>query len=174
VAGVAKVRIDGLEIDQDLDFQRRSWIVQRIGWALMFLIVLAAVLGLLGPGRLSHGRADAPGAMSVEYQRLSLYETPDTLTVRLEPAVTAQDTVRVALDRGFLDSAKMTSVLPPPVRVEAAAGRLVYVFAVAERGTPMTITFGFEPQVIGPRRGVVALEGAPAGGSVTFRQFVYP
>jgi hypothetical protein len=172
--GVEKARIDGLEIDQDLDFQRRSWVVQRIGWIFMTLFVLSAGVGLLGSGPLSHARAEAPGAMSVEYQRVARLETSETLTVRLEAAATAGTGVRLSLDRQFLDSARMASVLPPPTRVESAAGRLIYVFAVAEPGTPMVVTFNFEPQEIGRHRAIVGLESSPAPRSLTFHQLVYP
>ena len=140
----------------------------------MTLFVSAAAVGLLGSGPLSHARAEAPGALSVDYQRFARLETSETLTLRLEPAVTGGTSVRLSLDRQFLDSAKMASVLPPPVRVESAAGRLIYVFAVAEPGTPMVVTFNFEPQEIGRHRGIVGLESAPGPRSITFRQLVYP
>ena len=38
-------RVGDLEIHQDLPFQRRSWTVQRVGWAIMALVVLAGLLG---------------------------------------------------------------------------------------------------------------------------------
>jgi hypothetical protein len=31
-----------IEIDEDLDFQRRYWRVQRVGWALLALFLVAA------------------------------------------------------------------------------------------------------------------------------------
>jgi hypothetical protein len=171
---VATTRVDGLEIDQDLDVQQRAWRIQRVGWGIMTLFVLAAVAGLLGSGPLSHARAELSGTMSVEYQRFARLETNETLTVRLEAAATAGDTVRISLDRAFLDAAKMASVLPPPVRVESAAGRLVYVFAVAEPRTPMLVSFNFEPQATGRQRGTVSVESAAEPRSITFRQLVYP
>ena len=172
---VEHVRIDGLDVDQDLDFQRRSWVVQRVGWVLMTLFVLAAAIGLLGSGPLSHARAEAPGAMSVDYQRFARLETSETLTVRLEPAAIVGSSIRLSLDRRFLDSARMASVLPPPTRVESATGRLIYVFAVAEPSAPMVVSFHFEPQEIGRHRGIVGLESAtPATRSIAFHRLVYP
>jgi hypothetical protein len=152
---VAIVRIGGLEIDQDLEFQRKAWVAQRVGWALMALFVIAAAVGLLGSGPLSHARAAVPGVMTVEYERFALFETSETLRVRLDPAATAGEVVRLSLNREFLDSAKMGTVLPPPARVESAAGRLIYVFAVGEPRAPLVVTFTFEPQGIGVHQGVV-------------------
>jgi hypothetical protein len=41
-------RIGDVEINQDLDFQRRCWTVQRIGWIVMAVLVLSALLGVFG------------------------------------------------------------------------------------------------------------------------------
>jgi hypothetical protein len=171
--GVAIVRVGDLEVDEDVPFQRRAWVAQRIAWVLMALFVLAAAVGLLGSGPLSHAHIDVPGLMTVEYERFARFETSETLTVRLEAAATAGETVRLSLNRDFLDSAKVETVLPPPARVEAIAGRLVYVFALAERRVPLSVTFTFDPQKIGVHEGTVGLESAETR-RVTFRQLVYP
>lgn len=167
-------RVGSLEIDQDLAFQRRSWVVQRVGWVLMAVLVLAAALGFLGSGPLSRARAEVPGLMTVEYQRFARLETGETLTLRLQPAATSGDAVRVSLDQAFLGSVKLESVQPAPARVEAAGGRLVYVFAVAEPRVPTVVTFRYEPREIGTLRAVVALESMSEARHVTFRQLVYP
>lgn len=170
---MAIVREGGLEIDQDLEFQRKAWVAQRVGWALMGLFVLAAAVGLLGSGPLSHARAAVPGVMTVEYQRFARFETSETLTVRLEPAAITGDVARLSLNRDFLDSSKIDTVLPPPARVESAAGRLIYVFAVADPSAPLVVTWSFEPQQVGVLEGVVRLESR-AAQQISFRQLVYP
>jgi hypothetical protein len=43
-------RAGNLEINQDLRFQRRMWAVQRIGWAVMALIVLVGLVGVVRDG----------------------------------------------------------------------------------------------------------------------------
>ena len=49
-----------LEVGQDLDFQRREWAVQRVGWGAMALVILAALLGLFGSsGPLSRAATNA-------------------------------------------------------------------------------------------------------------------
>lgn len=169
---VAIVRVGSLEIDQDLEFQRKAWVAQRVGWALMALFVLAAAVGLLGAGPLSHARAAIPGVMTLEYERFARFESSETLTVRLDSAATAGEVVRLSLNREFLDSAKIETVLPPPARVESAAGRLIYVFAMGEPRVPLVVTFTFEPQDIGVHEGIVRLESRDA--RIAFRQLVYP
>jgi hypothetical protein len=80
-------RAGDLELNQDLRFQRRMWAVQRIGWAVMALVVLAGLLGLFGPGPLSSATAGKEeGPLLVEgYERFVRFRIPTTLQVRLDP-----------------------------------------------------------------------------------------
>jgi hypothetical protein len=171
---VENARVDGLEVDEDLEFQRKSWTAERVGWVVMALFVLAAAAGLLGSGPLGHATAGVPGVMAVDYERFARLETSETLTIRLEPAAIPARTVRLSLSREFLDGSKVVSILPAPERVESAAGRLVFVFAVAEPRTPMVVTFNVEPQQFGRSQGIIGLESLPEPRFVTFRQLVYP
>lgn len=168
-------RVGDLEIDQDLTFQRRSWIVQRTGWTVMALLLVAAMLGVLGSGPLSKGTIEVPERGRVEYARFARYQTPDTLTVHLGHAATPQREVRLGVDRVFLDRSKIEAVMPPPLRVEGLADRLVYVFAMARTGEPLTITFVLQPQRLGLAHARLTLETAAGEPTaVAFRQMVYP
>jgi hypothetical protein len=166
--------LDGLQIEEDIAFQRRSWRVQRVAWAVMALILLAGLLGVFGSGPLSQATASMPGVLAVEYQRFARYDTPDTLSIRLEPAATGGPAVRVGLDRAYLDHSKIDSMVPPPARVHGAGDRLVYEFPIAEPGRPLTITLALEPQQIGIVHGRVTLERDGGVETVSFRQLVYP
>lgn len=74
-------RIGDLDIAQDLEHQRREWVIERIGWAIMALILLAALAGLLGSGPLSNARIDHPGShLSAEYNRFERYQSPTKRT----------------------------------------------------------------------------------------------
>ena len=77
-------RVGDLEINEDLRFQRRMWAVQRVGWivtALVVLAALAALLGLLGPGLLSTSAKAGSGGASLsveEYEQVLRYRKPTT------------------------------------------------------------------------------------------------
>ncbi len=49
-----------LDVEEDMAFQRRNWRAERIGWAAMVAIVIAAVLGLFASGPLSWATAQTP------------------------------------------------------------------------------------------------------------------
>jgi hypothetical protein len=168
---VAIHRVRDLEIDEDLDFERRSQRVERIGLVVMGLVVLAALLGLLGSGPLSHATAVGTG-VALDYDRFTRFQTDQTLTVHVAPPATGRE-VRLWLDREFLDAVRLDAVLPPALRVEAAPDRAIFVFAVAEPARPLRVTLRLQPERIGPLRGRAGLEG-PAAATVRFRQFVLP
>jgi hypothetical protein len=170
---VAIRRVRDLEIDEDLAFERRSLPVERVGIGIMVAVVLAATLGLLGSGPLSHATARGDG-LAIEFQRFSRYQSSETLTLRLDESATRAPEVRVWVDRGYLDHSRLETVLPPPVRVEAASDRVVLVFAIAELERPLAISLNLQPERIGPVRGRAGLEDRTTAGAVEFRQFVFP
>ncbi|MGH7964579.1 MAG: hypothetical protein ACRERD_22680 [Candidatus Binatia bacterium] len=165
-------RVGDLELNQDLDFQHRSWIVQRIGWAVMALVVLAALLGLLGPGPLSSTVVGIRGApLWGEYDRFAHYQAPTQLRIHLQLGTQREGEARVWLDRNYLDSVQVKNVIPQPDSVEAGPDRLIYTFRVSEPSQPAIVTFYLEPEQIGPLSGRVGLD---RGQSLSFRQFIYP
>jgi hypothetical protein len=167
-----------LQLDEDLEFERRSWRAQRVGWLVIVLLLVAAALGFFGSGPFSKRSAAIPGLMRVEYQRFGRYQTPETLTIRLEPQATAGGVVRLGIARRFLNHSKVESIVPAPDRVEASDNRLVYVFPLVQPGLPLVVMFRLQPEQFGSIRGRITLPAGPdpadAGPSIGFRQFVYP
>lgn len=169
--GVA--RLDGLQVNEDIAFQRRAWRAQRVGWALIALLLAVAVLGFLGSGPLSRATAIVPGVMRLEYQRFARYQTPETLTIRLEPSALAGPVARVGIDDRYLHGMEIKSVVPPPRAVHAAGDHFVYEFDVARPDRPLSVAFLLAPQRIGPVEGRVVLQ-RPGAHVAAFRQVVYP
>jgi hypothetical protein len=168
----AIIRVGDLEVDQDLAFQQRSWTVQRIGWIIMPLLVLAALLGLLGPGPLSSATVGSEaGPLWLEYDRFGHWERPTNLQLHLGANVAAQGLARIWLDSAYVEKMQIEQVTPQPESVELAANRLIYTFQVAEPGQPTFITFHLKPEKFGPNRGEV---GLVEGSSLQFSQFIYP
>jgi hypothetical protein len=168
-------RVGDLEVNEDLRFQRRMWVAQRVGWIVMALVVLAALLGLLGPGLLStSAKAGSEGtSLSVEeYERVLRYRKPTTLRLGLgEGAVTGTGEARLWLDRKYLESFQVQKVTPEPDSVEAGPDRLTYVFDVRELSEPTSVTFELQPEKMGLLRPQVGLDD---GEQVSLDQFVYP
>ena len=161
-----------LQIGEDVDFLRRAWRVQRVGWALLVLILLAALLGLTGTGPLSQATAGSEGGpVRVEYERFVRANAVTDLRVRLGPGVPREGRARLWFDRQYLHKVEVTGVVPEPESVEVSPDRVTYVFLAAEGGGPVELAFDLKPMRFGSWSGRM---GAGDAEPVHLRHFVYP
>src|SRR4051812_23546923 len=153
-------RVGDLEIEQDHDFQRRYWRLQRGAWVGLALVLLAGILGLFGSGPLAHATIGAPGApLRLEYDRFGRIEAPSTLTALVRPSTRRPGEAILHLDRGFTDNFQIERVQPMPERAEAGPDHSVYAFRVTGPGEPVRVTFRLRPEQIGPRSGRMRVDG---------------
>src|SRR5688500_9157378 len=120
-------RIGDLEIDQDLDFNRRDTRFQRIGMGGMCVAALAAALVLTGSGPLS--KAVAEGTRErVEYSRFCR-QGVDTYLVVEQPAPGAgvQKTT-ITFEVSYLKKFEVRKITPEPESVVAEDRKLRYEF----------------------------------------------
>ena len=91
--------VNFLALDQDLDFQRRSWRLQRLGWSAMGVTVLAALLGLFGTGPLSSATVSSQDeALTLQYNRFWRVQSPMTLRLSVTPDPRSPHETRVGLE----------------------------------------------------------------------------
>lgn len=154
-----------LEIDEDLHFQQKEWFFQRIGVALLFLFVLAALLGVTGNGGpMSHGEAGEPGGpVRVEYQRFVRRGGLSTVKLHLR---SAPGEVRFWVAASYFEHVRIDSVAPTPELVSVETNRHVYLI---RSGSPdVTVTLEVEHEAAGTLDAEVGLVGGP---SVRFSQW---
>jgi hypothetical protein len=164
--------IDDLQLKQDMAHQRREWRVQRIGWAVMALLLLAALAGLLGPGPLSRTVVNgADSRLRVEYDRFAHTQAPGELLIELPADIAKAGTVRLRLNREFVESVEIMGVVPEPASSTIDGNGLVYELATRASARPVTVAVQYEYRVFGSTPVRVAIEGGPA---VSFDQWVYP
>lgn len=158
---------------RDIDFQRKEWTVQRIGWAVMLLIVVLAVLGLLGSsGPLARAeRETADGSLEVSYLRLDHHHGEGDLTVEVAPEFVENGEIRVWIDRDFASRLAINRVVPEPESVEIEPERVVYIFAVGDQSSPLTVAFAYEHDGFWLEKGRLGLVN---GEAVELTQFVFP
>jgi len=168
-------RVGDLEINEDLKSQRRTWLVQRVGWIVMALVVLAALVGLFGGAGLLGGAAKAgseDAVVSASYERFLRFMKPTTLQIQLSQEAGKDGKVSVWVDRQYLDGLQVQQITPQPSSAKTGPERLTYVFEVDDPNRPAMVTFDLLPeQEIGALRGRV---GVGDGEQVSFGQFVYP
>jgi hypothetical protein len=162
--GPAPPVVNGLQIDQSLDFQRRFDRVQTVAWRILALVPVAAVAGLFGGGLFSQVTAGGAG-VEVSYDRFGRRSVDTQLEVRV---TRARLPITVSISRAFLDGYDVSEVRPQPERVTAYADRLVYSFAALPGAS---VAFTLQPQRLGSGTGTVTVSGSRP---VQLHQLVYP
>ena len=155
-----------LEIDEDVPFQKKEWFFQRIGMALLFLFVVAALLGFTGlGGPASRGEAgERGGPLHVEYDRVVRRGGFSKLKMHLR---SAPGDVRFWVSASYLEHVAIEAFEPTPEHVSVETDRHIYLI---HAGSPaITVTLEVEHETFGVVDVEVGLVGGP---SVQFRQLV--
>jgi hypothetical protein len=161
-----------LEITEDLPFQRREWLAERVAWTIMALVIAAALLGLFGTGPLSRTTAgDEAGPLWLEYERFARLLAPAPLRVHLGPGAARDKPVLVWIDRRYIENLELQQVTPEPDSMEVGDERLIFSFQWAEGNGPAAVTFNMRPSRVGSLSGRVGLIN---GTAIKIQQFVYP
>ena len=151
-----------MDVNADIEFHRRAWTVQRVGWLVIAAVIVGALLGVFGDGPLSRAEVRGDG-LRLEYERFARLQQP----TRLQLALSKSPRSEVALNRSYLESFRIEQITPEPREVESSGEWLVYRFGGS--GT-ITVTFHLMPEKFGSAAGA-----ARAGGnSLAFQQFIYP
>jgi hypothetical protein len=160
-----------LDVEEDMAFQRRNWRVERIGWAGMTLVLVAAALGLFAEGPLSWTTArDAAGAFVVEYARIHRQTAPTTMKMRVAAQEVRADGVTIEVDEAFADAFRITEIQPQPVQSTTTADGMRFRFE-AVPNAPATIYFHLSPEKVGFVRPGLGLAGRDR---ITLPTFTYP
>ncbi len=165
-------KIGDLEINQDLNFERRSWMIERIGWAIGLLTLVAALLGFLGPGPLGKATAASPDkSVSLDYYRTERYQAPAEWRIKVDGKLARQGELRLWVHRRFVEVIGTLQIDPEPESVEIQDERFVYTFKSVKPPPIIKIFFRFEPNKIGKTPAHVGVVNGP---TLTFSQRYLP
>lgn len=157
-------------IDEDLRFQRGAWLVERMGWSVMAVIVLAAFAGMFGGPTTSQEVRDGSGRLRIDYQHFQRHLDPSV--VRLTVDTQGQSIFELTIDKSLTQEFEIRSVIPQPIETQAHDGGLLMKFAASsENNAPAEIVIMGIPNTPGRFKGGIALLGeSPAALDI----FVYP
>ncbi len=161
-----------LEIDQDPDFQRREWKMQRVGRVVLLAIILATLVGVFGAGPISTATVRSPdGRLEVAYNRMARHAAPDPLRIRLAPGTAVDSLVDLWIDQRYVHGLVVRELSPEPIQMRAGEERLIYRFRIADPSRAADIVIHADADKLWLRRGAIGLVN---GDSVRLRQFVFP
>lgn len=161
-----------LEVDEDLKFQRVEWRIQRIGWVLMLLFILAALAGAFGRGPLSRRTDQSPdNSLAIDFDRFGrLHAQTDIKLVASEESA-REGALRIWLDRDYMTKFETKEINPQPERIDLSPDRMTLVYRVPKSPGSLKVNLILEPNEMGSVRGAAGVEGKQ---SLFFSQFIYP
>lgn len=146
--------------------------MQRLGWALLGLIVVAAVAGLLGPGPLSSTTRSAPSwQVEIEYARFAHNRADMTLEFHLKSDPERPEPAQVWISAEYLAGVTVQQIVPEPQDWTAGGDGVVLTFPVRDRGASVHVQMEIRPSQMGLLHGAI---GVPGRQPVKFWQLVYP
>jgi len=167
----SKSQRDEFEVDQDLRFQKREWIFERIGWCLIALIIGGALLGWFGPGVLSRSAVEKPSGLSIQYEPRVRANAPTVLRFHVPSPLIEAGECRMSLSKVYLDRVQIKEVVPNPIRVDVGPEGHAFVFRLRDAHSPIDICFRIEPEMPGSAQCEASVGH---GETLVFEQFVYP
>lgn len=159
---MAAKSVNKLPIEDEISLHRKGWIIQRIGWALMFAFLIAALLGLFGEGPFSKKQIQV-GSINVEYERFCRYE--HGMEIRLQSE--GENISTVSIPQTYLKSFRMATIVPEPAKQVATAGSVQYQFEGTQNDI---ICFYLDPIDRKTVEGIFHVNNNP----FTIKQTIYP
>jgi hypothetical protein len=155
------------EIEAGEVFHKHEWLIQRIGWGLLSLILMAAVLGVFGSGPVAR-TAIASGDDVLEFERFSRRHAPTQWTIMLAPSERA-GVFSVRISSSFLERYRISAIVPEPRGRSLTRSDVAFEFDISDPAA--AIVFHVEPERSGSSEGFFRLGNAEP---IRVEQFIYP
>lgn len=134
-------------VQEDMRWQRRESVIQRIGEYVLIVIVILGACGLFSKGILSDGQAQsADGSVSIRYERFGRIDSNMNLRIRVAPQ--SGERFTVTLGSGALDDLQIQTLQPQPQQAITRDNTLQLTYA-SEAAEGHVIWLGIQPQAAG-------------------------
>ena len=156
-----------LQLEEDLEFLRKDWKFERIGWVLMLVFLLAALAGVFGRGGLIWNETTVGNkttGIEIEYSEVWRKEAPEELILTGSGA----DTV-IEIYTRQMDMIKVENMLPQPERSEFTSDKITLFYQPVSGSR--TIHVHINPLKFGRFKARVK---AGTKEAVNFSVFIYP
>jgi hypothetical protein len=158
-------------IKEDLRFQKMTWIVERAGWLVMVVIVIAALAGLFGGSATREDVRDESGRLRVTYQHFQRHLDPTDLRISVDAR--GQSLFEVTMDQALASNMEIRTIMPAPLEMQAHNGGMLMKFAASpESEQPAQITITGVPTGFGKLNGRIGL--LDESGAAQLDIFIYP
>lgn len=145
-----------LDLKEDRTLQRREWRWRRVGWAVLFSVVGAALVGVFGDGFLSYAKAVSSvrgdvrsPVLTLDYQRFTRVGKSTRIAIRIAGTPPENSDLEFEVERRFYDHAQMERITPEPDSVVFGAKTVDLVFASGKLRAGSGVVLDYQPTVAG-------------------------
>lgn len=152
-----------LELEDDIKLHETGWIIQRAGWIIILLLVIASALGLFGNGLLSKAEI-TDNTNKLSFEKRARYEAPMQMTIH---ATSRNNRIEVRIPQSYFDTVALDKVVPEPQEQTIAKGFAIFTF---ETEGPSVIKFYLIPEKTGTVKAQIQVNES----DFSISQFIYP
>lgn len=131
-----------LDLEDEIRLHETGWTIQRIGWVVILLLLVASALGVFGTGILSKKNITKNGH-NIIFEKFVRYEAPMQLTV---DAKSKNNKIEIRIPQTYFKSIELDKIVPEPHRRDLADGMAIFTF---ESKDPTAIKFYLIPEKTG-------------------------
>lgn len=128
-----------IQINEDLEFLRKEWRIQRIGWIVMLLTLLLGLAGAFGRGPLAAADAGNRDTLAVSYDRIVRHGAETEVRITAGPRLHSDTLLRIFISADYLHATHVMDVIPEPVASGTKGEFVYYDFQRLDPGTSSEI-----------------------------------
>lgn len=113
-----------LQLDENLGQHKKGWVIQKIGWAVLYAGLILAILGVFGSGPLSYKTQTVNGNI-IKYERFLRYEGEAEMTFQIAEA---KDTITLQIPQQYMEYVHVRSISPLPLGNQTIDGQTTFFF----------------------------------------------
>ncbi len=152
-----------LELNEEIKLHEKGWVIQRVGWVILLLVVLAGAVGVFGSGFLSK-RSPVAGGIKVEYERFFRYETEMKILVQSS----AEPITTISFPQSYLKDFRLIRFVPEPHYNQSTPADVLYYF---QGGQNQIVSVYLIPKDYGPVKGDMRVNN---NHIIHLDHFIYP
>jgi len=151
-----------IEIEEDTGLTRTNWLLQKVAWVTLFVIIALVITGLFGDGHVSL-KSVTKQHFNVQYDQYFRYQSEKTIRI-----ISKTQTVKtVAIAQSLMNDFKITQIIPTPTRSYIVGDSRVFEF-YGDRN--FAVAFYVIPMEPGTVEGVLKVNDI----AFDLKHFIYP
>jgi hypothetical protein len=150
---------DEVAVGEDLKFQRKWWMFERVIWSFFVLVLLCDLLGVFGRGWLAKAKRSTPDqALTLDYERVERSGSPSVMTLRFGSAAAHNGHIQVFVGNEVIRGLGARRISPEPATSALTDGGITYIFDSGS--TPTIAEIALQPMFPGKHKIRIQVPGS--------------